>query len=181
MEFLKRSLIITTLSILFLNACAEQIQPVVNAPESVVAEQNIGQNFLQGQFTLEDGSVRSLADLNDKPLVLYFVGEFCGSCRQEAIHLKEMISVKGLPTKIHLASVMLEVNAGTATEWFDSISPASPKWILGSDASLGLYFQYFQQLVTPSIIFFDPNTQILKRWQKVIPLNQLEQETVPWY
>ncbi len=182
MELLKSKMISILLVTLCLQiGCAKNFSSVLNSPEKLVTEEKLSQNFLGGQVILEDGSTLDLSTLNDKPILLFFVGEFCGTCRTETEHLKEMISAKGIPTKIHMVSVMLEVETGTITDWFDGISPTAQKWLLGSDPNLSLYFSYFQQIVTPSILFFDPQTQVLKRKQSVIPLTQLEQETGPWY
>lgn len=182
MEFLKTILTVACVSMhIGILGCADRFDPVISKPSPINPVEKLDQNFLSGQFSLESGQIQNLQDLSDKPLLIYFVGEFCGSCRMEAAHLKQLIAQKGLPTKIHLVSVMIDVTPGVATEWFESIEPQTSSWILGSDLNLALYYQYFQQLVTPSLIYFDPQTQILKRWQTVISIPQLEQEIGSWY
>lgn len=180
MELLKTKLILIALMMSSLS-CADNYKSVLSSPVALQTEKKLDQSFLEGEYVKEDGSSLLLSSLNDKPILLFFVGEFCGACRQEAVHLKEMVLQKGLPTKIHLISVMIEVDPGVITDWLSGISPTADHWKLGSDPDLNLYFKYFNQLVTPSVLYFDPQSQTLKRWQAVVPLQQLEQETTAWY
>lgn len=168
-------------ALFFTAGCAQNFSPEITVPPALPQSLNIGQSFLNGSFIAENGERKELADFQDKPLLLFFVGEFCGACRQEAVHLKTLFAQKGLPTELHVFSVMLEVDPGTATQWFQSISPAGPSWTLGSDPDLQLFFDYFAVQITPSVLYFNPQTQILKRWQKSLTLNELEKETGPWY
>ena len=189
MEFLIRKRVLQCLllvSCFFSASCAKNFNSVISAPAPLEKEKIFGQSFLDGAFALEDGSLQELALLNDKPALIFFVGEFCGDCIDETKELKSLVLKKGLPTKMHLITIMTSEGPGVVADWFAEKDPTqAPSWILGSDQHLGLYYRYFETFNTPSVMFFDPQTQVLKRWQKSMttpktPLSDILDEVKPW-
>ncbi len=179
MEFIKLFFTVVFLTCL---GCAKNFNPVISEISVIEEEKFTGQSFLDGEFVLENGEVKSLADLSNKSLLIFFVGEFCESCFKETKKIKEMIRDKGLPPRLNMISVMIGVGPQIITQWVNDIEPFdTPLWILGSDEGLRLYGRYFDLVKTPSILYFNPQTQILKRWQTGIDLKSLEQETELWY
>lgn len=189
MELLKGILKGVFISVIWLvMGCARNFDSVISQPDGVAQATKLDQDFLSGMFYLENGQAQSLEKYADKPLLIFFVGEKCWSCRIETEKLKTLMVDKGLPTQIYLLSIMNNVDPSVITEWFEEIEPASPKWILGSESALDLYHQYFSILKTPSILYFNPQSQVLMRWQddpqnkKYLPsLEVLQKETGPWY
>lgn len=184
MEFLIRVFccFLLPFSCFMMCACSKNFSSVIEKPPVLEFEKNIGQSFIDGSFLLESGQLQGLPDLNDKPMLIYFVGEDCLACFQETVELKKLIAQKGLPTKVHLISVMIGVSTQIITNWFDEIDPQVPEpWILGSDLNLKLYHRYFDVLSTPSVMYFNPHSQVLYRWQKKKTIEEIQQETGSWY
>lgn len=177
MDFLKKIAVVTILAGLSIS-CSKNFDSVLRESK-IKNEANIGKSTLDGNFHQIDGVLKNLSSLNDKPLLLFFVSETCSSCREEAEHLIEEISVSGYPTKINLLSVLIGSLPEDITFWRDSFSPAI-SWELGADPDLILYKIYFKELRTPSVMYFDPQTQVLKKWQNLMTIEKLKKETGPW-
>lgn len=184
MELLKQGLCYAVL--FFTLSCAKNFNPVVSAPQDFEKEKILGQSYLEGSFLQEDGTMLNLSTLHDKPLLIFFVGEFCGDCIDETKELKQLVEEKGLPQNMYLISIMTSEGSGVIGDWFSDLEPTNaPAWILGSDQFLHLYHRYFETLSTPSVMSFDPKTQVLKRWQKnatseKTPLSEILKEVKPW-
>ncbi len=186
MDFLKiNNLIWTILALISGMGCSQNFESVLSAPRAVDSVIIYGKSELDGAFSRPNGEQKFLSEFNGQPLLIFFVGEFCQVCLQETTHLKEMVLDKGLPTKIRFITIMLDGFKEDIIPWYDALGPQNfpnnLKWDLGVDTDRSLFSLYFTQFITPSIIYFDPQTQIIKRWQQAVSLQQLEQETQSWY
>jgi thiol-disulfide isomerase/thioredoxin len=181
LEFLKRMCPFFLICFM-LGACAKNFNSQIEKTPVIELEKNIGQSYLDGSLLLENGQMLALSALSDKPVLIYFVGEDCLACFEETVKLKELIAENGLPTQIYLITVMISVDSQVITGWFKDIEPQVLKpWLLGSDLSLSLYRRYFEVLSTPSILYFQPQSQLLRRWQGKQTLEKIQQETGSWY
>lgn len=166
-------------------SCARNFDSVLQEPPRLENFVIYGKSSLDGSFSTPQGGSQTLGSLNDKPLILFFVGEFCQACIKETSALKKMIQDRGAVSRLRFATVMLDGIPEDIEPWFQVLEPqtvtASSDWLLGVDSDRQLFSQYFNSFVTPSILYFDPQTRILKRWQQAISLEQLEKETQSWY
>lgn len=162
------------------SACAKNFEPTLKSPAAVPYEALYDQPHLEGEFLLENGSTESLSNINNKPLLIFFVSETCASCRAETEELLHEFSATGLPTQINILSILIGSLPEDISIWRNSFS--SPvNWTLGSDFKLNLYRTYFKEVKTPSVLYFDPATRVIKRWQDRQNLNTLKMETGPWF
>lgn len=188
MEFLKYKKIkhhYFLFMILCLLGCAQNYESVLEEPRPIENVTLYGKSELDGSFMKANGESQSLAELNDRPLLIFFVGEFCQACIREMTHLRELVLQKGLSNKVRFVTIMLDGLQSDIEPWFNELPPSNfpneLKWDIGVDTNRELFSLYFRQLTTPSIIYFEPQTRIIKRWQEAIPLSKLEQETQSWH
>lgn len=165
--------------IIILASCAKNFDSTLKHPPGLQGQ--TVQETLEGSFLLQDGSSQQLQSLNDKPLLLFFVSETCFSCRQETEHLLEDIRQNGEPSAIRIVSVLIASGPQDIAGWKNTFQPHSIPWVLGSDEDLVLFRLYFANLVTPSTLYYNPSTKILKRWQDIVPIETLKKETGPWH
>lgn len=175
MGFLMRGLLM-----LLLLGCAKSFSPVLREPPLVPKETKVEVPVLEGSFKLISGEVKTLAQLSEKPFLLLMVSETCTSCREETEGLMTEFEKSGLPSEINMFSVVIDLKPDELKDWSQSFSKPIP-WSLGSDDDQVLFDKYFSQHITPAILYFNPANGTLKRWQKKLPIEELKQETGPWY
>ncbi len=188
MGFLKSpKILLMIICFFFSTSCAKNFNPVVSAPPPLEKEKVLANSFLEGSFVLENGFIQSLADLSDRPILIFFVGEFCGDCIDETTELKGLVRKNGMPGRLHLVTVMTVEGPGVIGDWFAAMEPQDqPAWILGSDQNLELFYRYFPTYRTPSVLYFDPTTKKLKLWYQPdanspkTSLQQILDEVQPW-
>ncbi len=135
---------------------------------------------LPGEYTSAEGKLLNFSNEDLKPKVIFFSGETCVVCRQETEHFASEFKKKGLPENINIYTILVGSYPEDLPFWIQSI--ANPvEWNTGVDQELSLFNKYFNVLVTPSTLVFNPKTGIINRFQSVQTQEQLEQVTGPWY
>lgn len=170
-----------TLSVVLIVGCAQSFTPSTKSPTPVPQQIISDKPFLDGEFKLEDGTSLRLSDLNSQPYLIFFVSETCSSCRAETSEFLTHFQAHGKPTQISFVSVLIGSFPEDISDWKNSFSHGPVDWTVGSDADLRLYRHYFREIKTPSILFFDPTSRVVKRWQERQSLEFLKKETAPWY
>lgn len=178
MDILKRILALFLFSTT-IAGCARSFEPELGRAPIAPSESSFSRDQFSGVMTLEDGTEVNLQDFLDKPLLLFFVSETCLSCREETEALIAQIQTKGQITNLRIISVMIGSLPEDIPFWKDSFSGAL-SWTVAADSDLQLYNRYFNVLRTPSVLFYHPDLEVLKKWQDRIHLEDLEKETLPW-
>jgi hypothetical protein len=145
--------------------------------------QDPGQKLsLSGLFIQSDGATVQFKDFADQATIVFFAGEFCSACRAETERLVTLFNEKGLPTKIKILTVLVGSTHQEIQGWKETFEKGQPAWTLGADdEELTFYKKYFSKLVTPSILYVDPATQKIKKFQEAITIEELQKETQLWY
>lgn len=182
MDFLKQSIIffLLTIALSLTFGCAKDFEKTISEPSAIEKETKQELGTLPGKFKLSNGQEQSLNNGDTRPILLFFISETCTSCREETEILAKHFAEFGLPNKIQILSVLIGSFPADIEPWKNTFNETID-WTLGADLDLELYKNFFTQLVTPSILYFDPSTKILKRWQSKLSITELKKETIPWY
>lgn len=195
MDFLKINIKLTSLvTSLILVACAQNFPPSPKGADALPPlsglpdqsgqgnDQKSEQSSLSGEFKTSNGTVKKLSELQSKPTILIFAGEFCSTCREETEALSRLFLEKGEPTEVNIVTILVGSSYQDINNWVDTFTPIKPNWTIGADDDdLTLYKKYFTKLVTPSVMYFKPKTNEVKRFQSKLTIDQLQKETAPWY
>lgn len=171
------------LTILFASltqGCAKSFKSEIQKPLELPRETTVEQPVLAGNFKLADGTVNNFAG-NTRPIIIFFVSETCLSCREETEKLAQLFLSSGLPTKVQVYSILIGSFPEDVESWKESFGSLKIDWIVGVDEDLKLFFDYFQQIKTPSILYFNADNKTMKRWQSLLTIDELVKETGPWY
>lgn len=158
--------------------CARSFSPTLKESLPLSKQEKVSHE-IAGSFHMADGSVKKLSEIK-KPYIIFFVSETCLSCREETEHLLQTYKTMGIPGEIEIYSVLIDLEYSDLSLWANEFSDSIP-WTLGSDDELVLYKKYFDKILTPSIFYYNPASGIIKKWQKSLDINQLMEETKPWY
>lgn len=163
MDILKTSLLILCL---VLSACARSWETTISEPGAKsAAELSRAVNAIENP---------------EQSQLLFFITDSCLSCRKEAKELANYFGEKGKPTKILFRSYFLSADQSEIDDWRESIG-INIDWELKTDPDLVMYKNFFNEIITPSVVYYNAENRSVITKQGMTTLSQLQEMTAPWY
>lgn len=134
--------------------------------------------YLEETLTESGGASIPLSEFKDRPLILLFASDLCGSCNEE---IRELIAALKDPTvepeKVRLQSILLGSDAIYAEKWKRK---RQMPWSVAVDPGDALFRKSCPELQTPCVLVQLPGKGVVFQKVGIVPASDLQSMTGPW-